>query len=356
MYKILAIDPGNTSTKIGFFEDKNLIFISTIRHDVNQLKAYNSFTEQLDFRFDAINDFIQKNNIDLKEVNYFIGRGGYLKPLKSGLYEINKKMISDLLNPVIEHASNLGALIANDFAKRYKKKSFILDPICVDEMNDLAKISGHPTFVRTSVFHALNQKRVARLASHELGKKYNELNLVVAMLGSGISVGIHSKGRVIDVTNAVEGEGPFSPERSGALPNMSFVKYVLNKNLDYSEAYKLVYGQGGIVAYLGTNNMHEILKKYDEGNDKKIQLIVNAMTYQIAKEIAVMAVPVNGEVDAIIITGGLANEKTFTDLIIPRIKFITEKIMIFPGEDELAAMAEGVIGGITGEIEILEYN
>ncbi|MHB8281068.1 MAG: butyrate kinase [Candidatus Humimicrobiaceae bacterium] len=356
MYKILAIDPGNTSTKIGFFEDKNLIFSSTIRHDVNQLKAYNSFIEQLDFRFDAINDFIQKNNIDLKEVNYFIGRGGYLKPLRSGLYEINKKMISDLLNPVIKHASNLGALIANDFAKRYKKKSFILDPICVDEMNDFAKISGHPTFVRTSVFHALNQKRVARLASHELGKKYNELNLVVAMLGSGISVGIHSKGRVIDVTNAVEGEGPFSPERSGALPIMPFVKYVLNKNLDYSEAYKLVYGQGGIVAYLGTNNMHEILKKYDEGNDKKVQLIINAMTYQIAKEIAVMAVPVNGEVDAIIITGGLANEKTFTDLIIPRIKFITEKIMIFPGEDELAAMAEGVIGGITGEIEILEYN
>lgn len=356
MYKILAIDPGNTSTKIGFFEDKNLIFSSTIRHDVNQLKAYNSFIEQLDFRFDAIKDFIKKNNIDLKEVDYFIGRGGYLKPLRSGLYEINKKMISDLLNPVIKHASNLGALIANDFANRYKKKSFILDPICVDEMNDLAKISGHPTFVRTSVFAALNQKRVARLASHELGKKYNELNLVVAMLGSGISVGIHSKGRVIDVTNAVEGEGPFSPERSGALPIMPFVKYVLDKKLDYREAYKLVYGQGGIVAYLGTNNMHEILKKYDEGNDKKIQLIINAMTYQIAKEIAVMAVPVNGEVDAIIITGGLANEKTFTDLIIPRIKFITEKIMIFPGEDELAAMAEGVIGGITGEIEILEYN
>lgn len=356
MYKILAIDPGNTSTKIGFFEDKNLIFSSTIRHDVNQLKAYNSFIEQLDFRFDAIKDFIKKNNIDLKEVDYFIGRGGYLKPLRSGLYEINKKMISDLLNPVIKHASNLGALIANDFANRYKKKSFILDPICVDEMNDLAKISGHPTFVRTSVFAALNQKRVARLASHELGKKYNELNLVVAMLGSGISVGIHSKGRVIDVTNAVEGEGPFSPERSGALPIMPFVKYVLDKKLDYREAYKLVYGQGGIVAYLGTNNMHEILKKYDEGNDKKIQLIINAMTYQIAKEIAVMAVPVNGEVNAIIITGGLANEKTFTDLIIPRIKFITEKIMIFPGEDELAAMAEGVIGGITGEIEILEYN
>lgn len=356
MYKILAIDPGNTSTKIGFFEDKNLIFSSTIRHDANQLKAYNSFIEQLDFRFDAIKDFIKKNNIDLKEVDYFIGRGGYLKPLRSGLYEINKKMISDLLNPVIKHASNLGALIANDFANRYKKKSFILDPICVDEMNDLAKISGHPTFVRTSVFAALNQKRVARLASHELGKKYNELNLVVAMLGSGISVGIHSKGRVIDVTNAVEGEGPFSPERSGALPIMPFVKYVLDKKLDYREAYKLVYGQGGIVAYLGTNNMHEILKKYDEGKDKKIQLIINAMTYQIAKEIAVMAVPVNGEVDAIIITGGLANEKTFTDLIIPRIKFITEKIMIFPGEDELAAMAEGVIGGITGEIEILEYN
>ncbi|MBM3700448.1 MAG: butyrate kinase [Actinobacteria bacterium] len=355
MYRILAINPGNTSTKIGFFNDTELIFSDTVRHDSDYLKRFHSFGEQLDFRFEAINNFIDKNNIDLKEVDFFIGRGGILKPLKSGLYEVNDKMIETLLNPKVEHASNLGALIADDFAKRYKKKAYILDPVCVDEMDDIARISGSPLFPRSTLFHALNQKRMARWASKDLGKKYSELNLIVAMLGSGISVGMHSYGRVIDVTNAVEGEGPFSPERAGAIPIMPFLKYVLENKLDYRQANRLIYGEGGLVAYLGTNNMQDVIKKYNEGKDSKVISIIEAMAYQVAKEIAVMAVPVSGNVDAIVLTGGLSYEKIFTDLIISRIKFITDKILVYPGEDELAAMAEGVIGGINGEIDILEY-
>ncbi|MBN1299556.1 MAG: butyrate kinase [Actinobacteria bacterium] len=356
MYQILAINPGNTSTKIGFFNDTELIFKDTVRHDADSLKGFNSFVEQLDFRFEAINSFIERNNIDLSEVDFFIGRGGILKPLKSGLYEVNDKMIDMLLkNPVVEHASNLGALIADDFAKKYKKKAYILDPVCVDELDDIARISGSPLFPRTTLFHALNQKRMARLASKDLGKKYSELNLIVAMLGSGVSVGIHSKGMIIDVTNAVVGEGPFSPERAGAIPIMPFIKHILDNGLDYRQANKLIYGQGGLVAYLGTNDMHTVIEKYNEGKDEKVRLIVEAMAYQIAKEIAVMAVPVNGEVDAIVLTGGLSYEKTLTDMVTRRIKFITEKVLVYPGEDELAAMAEGVIGGINGEIEILKF-
>lgn len=355
MYKILAINPGNTSTKIGYFEYTKAIFTSTVRHSVEDLSKYKTFYDQLDYRFEAIDKFINDNNIDIKSIDFFIGRGGYLGPLKSGLYEVNQKMIDDLKNPAFEHAANLGALIAYDFAKKYNKRAFILDPICVDELEDIARISGHPNFERTSLFHALNQKRMARRAAAQLGKKYQELNLLVAMLGSGISVGIHKKGRVIDVTNAVVGEGPFSPERSGAIPIMPYVKYILDNKLSYEQAIRMIYGEGGIVAYLKTNNMKDVMDRYNEKTDLKLNLIVEAMAYKISKEIAAMSVAVNGDVDAIVLTGGLAKEEVFVNLIIPRIKFICNKIIVYPGEDELAAMAEGVIGAINNEIEILEY-
>jgi butyrate kinase len=355
MYRILAINPGNTSTKVGYFEDTRQVFASTVRHSLEELSRYKNFFEQLDFRVESINEFIYGNDIKLESVDFFIGRGGYLKPLKSGLYEISEKMISDLKNAPVEHASNLGALIAFSFAKKFGRKAYILDPVCVDELDDIARLSGHPLFERTTLFHALNQKRMARKAASELGRKYTELNLIVAMLGSGISVGIHSMGKIIDVTNAVNGEGPFSTERSGAIPILPFLSYVLDNKLSYEAAAKIIYGRGGIVAYLGTNDMINIMSRYRNNDDGKINLIIEAMAYQIAKEIASMAIAVKGCVDAIVITGGLANEKVFVDLVIQRIKFISEKILVYPGEDELAAMAEGVIGAINSEIEILEY-
>ncbi len=358
MIKILAINPGNTSTKIGYFENEKPIFTTTVRHSTDELSKFKNFYSQLDYRFKAIDQFIAGNKIDLNGIDYFIGRGGYLKPLASGLYKINEKMIKDLQQPAFEHASNLGALIAYDFAKKYNKEAFVLDPICVDELDDISRISGHPLFERTSLFHALNQKRMARHAAEKLKKPYEKLNLIVAMLGSGISVGIHSKSRVIDVTNAVVGEGPFSPERSGAIPIMPYLKYVLDNKLNYEDAVKLLYGKGGIVAYLGTNNFSEVMEKYLTGgdeNNKKVKLIVKAMAYQIAKEIAAMSVAVCGNLDAIVLTGGMANEKAFVNLIIERIKFICPKIFVFPGEDELAAMAEGVIAAKNGQIKVFDY-
>ncbi len=354
MYKILAINPGNTSTKIGFFNDAELVFSDTVRHDSDSLKRFNSFVDQLDFRFEAINNFIEKNNIDLNEVDFFIGRGGILKPLKSGLYEVNDKMIETLLNPNVEHASNLGALIADDFAKKYKKKAYILDPVCVDEMDDIARISGSPLFPRSTLFHALNQKRMARWAARDLGKKYSELNLIVAMLGSGISVGIHSYGRVIDVTNAVEGEGPFSPERAGAIPIMPFLKHVLENNLDYRQANRLIYGGGGLVAYLGTNNMHEVIKKYNEGKDSKVISIVEAMAYQVAKEIGAMATVLEGKVDSILLTGNILNNKKFTDEIIRRISQIAP-ITVYPVVNDLDSLAANGMLVLRGKAELIEY-
>lgn len=354
MYKLLAINPGNTSTKIGFFHNKNLIKSITIEHSIGELSKFKNFVDQLDFRLKSIDYFIIKNNIDYSKIDFYIGRGGYLKPLKSGLYEINNKMIRDLTESKYgEHSSNLGAIIVFNYASKYKKKSYILDPVSVDELEPIARISGHPAIERKSVFHALNQKRIARKISFDLGKSYNKANLIIAHLGSGISIGLHHFGKVIDVTHGIDGEGPFTPERSGGLPLGSFIRYIFKNNLKYKESFKMIYGQGGLVAYLGTNDFNKLIKEYK--NNNKVKLIIDAMAYQISKYIASMATPVNGNIEGIAITGGLAHSKVFTDKIVSRIRFLTENILIYPGEDELLAMVEGVLQGINKKIEIFKY-
>ena len=356
MSLILAINPGNTSTKVALFEDDRPVRMEVVRHEKKELKSFSRFIDQLDYRRKAVDDFLSRNEIDPESIDYFIGRGGYLKPLKSGLYEVNKKMLEDLESSRYgEHASNLGAIIAYSLSSVRGKRAFILDPICVDEMDPVARISGHPVIERKSILHALNHKRIARIAASELGSKYERLNLLVAHLGSGITIGLHKRGRIVDVNDAVDGEGPFSPERSGGLPAGSFLKYVLERGLDLNEGYKMLYGEGGMYAYLGTNDFKLVMDKYEKGSDEKVSIVIKAMAYQIAKNIAAMAAPVGGKIDAIAITGGLAYSKTFIDLIIPDIKFITDNILIYPGEDELQAMAEGVVKGLKGEIEILDY-
>lgn len=355
MYKILAINPGNTSTKIGLFEDKTLIKSKTIRYDSKDLSSFKKIIAQLGFRLKSVEDFAKENDIDFSKIDFFIGRGGYLKPLKSGLYEINQKMIKDLSEAKYgEHSSNLGAVIAYYFAKKYDKKSFILDPICVDELEPIARISGHPAIERKSIFHALNQKRAARIASKELGKKYDKINLIVAHLGSGITIGLHKKGKVVDVNHGIDGEGPFTPQRSGGLPLGSFLSYIFKHNLNYKESFKMVYGQGGLVAYFGTSDFESLMEKYEKGN-KKIKLVIEAMAYQISKYIASLSAPVCGQINGIVLTGGLSYSNTFVDLIISKIKFLTNNIFVYPGEDELLAMAEGVLLGINNEIEIFRY-
>jgi len=356
MSQILAINPGNTSTKAALFEDQRLLEMETVRHKKEKLESFRSFTDQLELRRQAVQDFLDKKDIDPGKIDYFIGRGGYLRPLKSGLYEVNEKMLDDLKNSRYgKHASNLGAMLVYDLSSKYGKRAFILDPVCVDELDPIARISGHPAIERKSVFHALNHKMIARKAASELGRDYSQLNLIVAHLGSGITIGLHKKGSIVDVNDAIDGEGPFGPERSGGLPAGSFLKYVFKKGLDLEQAYRLLYGEGGMYAYLGTNDFRKVMKEYEGKTDDKVRIVVEAMAYQISKNIAAMAAPAGGDIDAIAITGGLAYSKTFTDLIVPRIRFIAEKIFLYPGEDELQAMVEGVIKGLKGDIEILEY-
>lgn len=254
-----------------------------------------------------------------------------------------------------EHSSNLGAIIAYSYACEYKKKSYILDPICVDELEPVARISGHPAIERKSIFHALNQKRVAMITSNKLGKKYNEVILIVAHLGSGITIGLHKNGKVVDVNHGVDGEGPFTPQRSGGLPLGSFLRYIFEHNLNYDESFSMVYGHGGLVAYFGTSDFAELMQKYEKNTNKKIKIIIDAMAYQISKHIAALSAPVCGQIDGIVLTGGLAYSKTFINLIISNIKFLTNNIFVYSGEDELLTMAEGIMLGVNKKIEILKY-
>ncbi len=356
MYNILAINPGSTSTKIGVFKGIKLVSSAVIRHDAKKIQKFPRAIQQLDLRLESINRFIDKNKIDLQKIDFFIGRGGYLKPLKGGLYQINKKMIEDLRKEKYgDHGSNLGAIIADHYAKRFKKESYIIDPVSVDELDPIARISGHPLIEKKSVFHALNQKRIARSLSGKLGQKYERLNLIIAHLGGGISIGLHHLGKIVDVNDAINGEGPFSPERAGALPGITYLKYVFKNNLSLEDSIRMVYGKGGLAAYFGTSDFDGLMKRYGKGNDKKLMLVIDAMAYQISKSIASLAAPVSGKIDGIAITGGLAYSGTFIDLILKKIKYLTENIFIFPGEDELTAMAEGVLMGVNKEIRIQEY-
>jgi len=353
---ILTINPGNTSTKVALFDDEKSMRMEVIRHSKKETEKYASITDQLDFRKNAVEEFLNRGKIDLESIDYYIGRGGYMKPVKSGLYEVNKEMLDDLRTTKYgEHASNLGAMIAYSFASLNDKKAFMLDPICVDELDSVARLSGHPAVPRVSVFHALNQKRIARNAARDMGRDYKDVNIIVAHLGSGISVGLHKKGLITDLTNAIDGEGPFTPERSGAVPTRLFIRYVFKHGLDYKESESMLYGKSGMYAYLGTNNFQNVMEEYEAKKDEKVKLVVEAMAYQISKSIASLAAPASGDIDIIIITGGLAYSKTFTGLIIPSIKFITDNVRVYPGEDELQAMAEGVVQGLKGEVEILKY-
>ncbi len=356
MCKIFAINPGSTSTKIGIFEGRRLEHEQAIRHKREEIKKYKRVIDQLGPRLAAIDNFLGEKDIDLSEIDFFVGRGGILRPLDSGLYEVNGRMLRDLKEARYgEHASNLGPVIAQIFASRFGKKAYIMDPVCVDELADIARVSGHPLLERVSWFHALNQKKAARKAAGELGKKYEEANIVVAHMGGGISVGIHHRGRVEDVNNAALGEGPFTPERTGGLAAGSFLRYVFEKNLDFEKSFKMILGEGGLVAYFGTTDFGRLMERYREG-EGKVRLVIDAMAYQIASEIAAKSVLVNGRVDALVLTGGLAHDDDFKDLIRERVGFIFPKIFVYPGENELEAMAEGaMLALVDKKIKIYSY-
>jgi butyrate kinase len=285
-----------------------------------------------------------------------IGRGGLVKPIESGIYEVNEKMAEDLRAGVMgQHASNLGGLIARDIALTLPNaKAFIVDPVVVDELQPVARISGHPEIERISIFHALNQKAVARIFADSVKKKYEDLNLIVAHLGGGISVGAHRKGKVVDVNNALNGDGPFSPERSGSLPSGQLADLCFSGKYTHQEIKNMITGKGGMVAYLGTNNFRDVCSMAGEG-DPRAALIMNASAYQIAKEIGAAATVLEGKTDAILITGGMAFQTAFVDKLKLMIGFIA-KVVVFPGEDEIKSLAMNGLLALNKKIEVKTYH
>lgn len=353
-YKLLIINPGSTSTKIGVYEDENQILEETLRHSAEEIGRYGAIFEQLIFRKEVILKVLKEKDFDINSLNAVVGRGGLLKPIEGGTYSVNESMLEDLKVGVQgQHASNLGGILANEIAKSLNVPSFIVDPVVVDEMDEVARISGMPEIERRSIFHALNQKAVAKRYAKEKGKKYEDINLIVAHMGGGISVGAHKKGRVVDVNNALDGEGPFSPERSGGLPIADLTQMCFSGKYTLEEMKKKINGKGGFVAYLGTNNAKEVGEKAVAG-DKKYKLLFDAMAYQVAKEIGKCAAVLCGKVDAIILTGGIAYSKDMQKAIKEKVEFISS-VVVYPGEDELLALAQGGLRVLKGEEKAKEY-
>lgn len=352
---ILAVNPGSTSTKFALYDGEELIFDKTLRHSLSDIGGFRRMTEQLPFRYGVIMEAMRHEGTDLQAISAIVGRGGLVNPIESGIYEVNelmKKHLSEAVNG--EHASNLGALLSDMMvADMPGARAYIVDPVVVDELEPVARLSGHPLINRRSIFHALNQKAVARIYAASQGRSYEEMNLIVAHMGGGISVGAHRKGRVVDVNNALNGDGPYSPERSGGLPAAQLADLCFSGKHSPDEIKSMLAGKGGIVAYLGTNNFQEACSRA-AGGDEMATLILRGCSYQIAKEIGAMSAVLNGEVDAIILTGGLAYESGHIDRITAMVRSIAP-IFVYPGEDELKALAFNGFLAVTGRIAVREY-
>jgi len=353
--RIIAINPGSTSTKLAVYQNAEAIFLKTIRHTAEELSPFKRITDQFQFRKEIIVQQLVEADIDLENVRIIMGRGGLLKPVESGVYEVNSAMVHDLQHRTSrEHASNLGGLIAHDLSKEIPgSKAYIADPVVVDELDDIARIAGHPHFQRISIFHALNQKAIAHEFAKSIQRKYEELNLIVVHLGGGITVGAHRHGRVVDVNQGIDGEGPFSPERSGTLPVGELITLCFQGKFSEAEIRKMVTGSGGLVAYLGTNSAVEVVKMVEAG-DRNARIIYEAMAYQVAKFIGEMFTVLKGDVDAILITGGIAYDKLFVSWIQERI-YRLAPVHVYPGEDEMRALAMNGLMVIRGEITPKEY-
>lgn len=355
IYKILTINPGSTSTKIAVFDNDQEVFEKTLRHSSDEIGQFKNISDQFNFRKDVIESELTLANIDLKSLDCIVGRGGLLKPIKGGTYSVTESMLEDLRVGVSgQHASNLGGIIASEFSKELNIPAFIVDPVVVDEMMPVARVSGLADIERRSIFHALNQKAIARRYADEIGKKYSDLNLIVAHMGGGVSIGAHEKGCVVDVANALDGEGPFSPERSGSIPIGSLVDMCYSGKYTIYDMKKKITGKGGLVSYLDTNDVRDVEAMVENGDEKAIT-VYKAMAYQIAKDIGAGATVLAGKVDAILLTGGIAYSKKFTDLITERVNFIAN-VKVYPGEDEMIALALGGLRVMRGEEVAQNYD
>lgn len=350
----LIINPGSTSTKLAVFKNREPVFTEMIRHSGGDLSRFENIIGQFPYRLRLVNSALDKSGIKPAELAAVVGRGGLLRPIPGGTYLVNEEMTEDLkAEPRGSHASNLGGLIAFSMAGELGIPAFIVDPVCVDEMDPITRLSGMPENPRESLFHALNQKAVARRTAEDMEREYTEINLIVAHLGGGISVGAHLKGRVVDVNNAIPGEGPFSPERSGGVPVRKLVEMCFSGRYSRDDMLKKIMGSGGLAAYLGTNDAMEVEKRVNQGDDEA-RLIYEAMAYQIAKEIGACSAVLRGEVDAVVITGGLAYSSMLVSWIEKRVSFIAP-VKIYPGEDEMEALAAGGLRVLTGQEKAKTY-
>ncbi len=351
---VLAINPGSTTTKLALFEDGEKIAIQNHDHSVEELNRLGRVYEQFTFRRDFVIQFLEAHNVQPEDLSLVMGRGGLLHPLPSGVYRVNDRMLLHLQNCTYgEHACNLGAPLADAIARRYGCEAMVADPVVVDEMIAEARISGMPDIERKSIFHALNQKYVARLASKKLGKPYEETRLIVAHLGGGISVGSHRYGKVIDVNNALDGEGPFTPERSGGLPVGDLVTLVLSGAYSETELKKKIHGSGGLFAYTGTRDVKTLMEAAEEG-DKKALFWLRALVYQISKEIASHFSVLEGNIDAVVLTGGIAHNSKLMGMIEQRLGKLVP-IIIIPGEGEMCSLAENAYAVLDRTREVMEY-
>jgi butyrate kinase len=346
---ILAINPGSTSTKIAIFLGEEKVLSQNIPHAAEELAPFARIIDQHHFRQKVILDFLKRNDFDVTRLAAVVGRGGLLGPMASGTYRVDREMTEYLKRTKMEHASNLGALLASDIAGTIRVDAFIVDPVTVDEMADVARITGLPEIPRISIFHALNQKAAAREAARKLGKPYDRCRLIVAHLGGGISIGAHLDGKVVDVNNALNGDGPFAPERAGSLPSWSLVELATSGQYDLPTLKKMITGKGGIVAHLQVNDMRKVEEMVKAG-DRRATAVFEAMAYNVAKEIGSLAAVLEGRVDAVVLTGGIAFDAHFVDLVRRRIEFLAP-LIVLPGEDEMAALAQGALRVLLGEEE-----
>ena len=352
--KTLVINPGSTSTKVGVFEDETLLFEETLRHPTEEIAKYASVIDQKDFRKEIILDFLKEKNCDPKSLDVIVGRGGLLKPIPGGTYAVSDALLADLEKGVQgQHASNLGGILAREIGDKLGVPSYIVDPVVVDELTDKARLSGMPELPRRSIFHALNQKAVARRYAKEHDARYEDLNLIVIHMGGGVSVGAHDHGQVVDVNNILDGEGCFSPERSGTVPVGDLVKMCFSGKYTQQEIYKKICGNGGFNAYLHTNDARVVEKMVKEGS-AEAKLVQDAFYYQIAKDAGAMAAVLCGKVDQIILTGGIAYDPYTLEVLQKYLGFIAP-ITVYPGEDELLALCQGALRVVTGEEKAKEY-
>lgn len=353
--KILVINPGSTSTKLAIYDGENEYLTKTLRHSAEELAPFAKIVDQYEFRENIIKEFLKESKLQITDFAAIIGRGGLVRPIPSGVYQVDETMLEDLRSGKYgEHASSLGAILAYELTRGTDIPKFIADPVVVDEMCELARYSGDPAMKRVSIFHALNQKAVALKAAQEIGKPYKEVNLIVVHMGGGISIGAHKQGKVIDVNNALDGDGPFSPERSGTLPLCSFIDLCFSGKYTRDEMKKNLKGKGGLVSYLGINDAVEIQKRIRNG-DKEAELYYKGMIYQISKWIGKMSAPLKGTIDGIVLTGGLAYDNDHVvKWISDHVGFLA-RIFVYPGGDEEEALAYAALGALNGKRRIKSY-